>query len=77
MKDLVTYFGSCTVTHNGMKVEFFSNGSDVLSYIANILGRYQNLNPQLIIDAQVGDNLIIVYQYKTMYKEMFLIEFDS
>lgn len=51
MKDLITYFGGCTVTHNGMKVDCFYSGSAVLSYISDIVGHYRELSSQLIIDA--------------------------
>lgn len=78
MKDLVNYFGDCVVTHNGMKVDFCHNGCEVLSLISERLQAYKHLSLRLIVDTYVGDNfIVIIYEYSTMYKEMFLIQLES
>ena len=78
MKDLVNYFGRCVVTHNGMKVDFCYSGVEVLSLISERLKSYKHLSPRLIVDTYVGDNsIVIIYEYSTMYKEMFFIQFEN
>ena len=67
-----------TVTHNGMHVEFFNNDSEVLDFISKTISHNANLKPQLVVDNNInGDMILIVYQYSTIYKEMFLIEIEE
>lgn len=56
------------VTHNGMTVKFFDTRREQQEYIQNSLCR--DLNPRLVVETSE----IIVYQYSTLYSEMFYIE---
>ena len=71
----MNYKGRVTITHNGMKVEFFENGMKAVEYINKVIEEYQNLRPEKIVDYTINsETVIIVYQYYTLYKEMFLVE---
>jgi len=63
-----------TLTHNGMKVEFFSNEEGVENFIEKVLNNYKYLNPKKILDIKIENKQIIIYEYCTIYKEMFLVE---
>ena len=79
MKELINMYNKFfTVTHNGVKIEFFKNGIEVLDYISKSISAYEHLNPQLTIDLFVNANtLFVVYEYRTIYKEMFLVEIEE
>ena len=72
------------VYHNGYNVEFFSTAEEVENFIANTLKEYEHLGPKEIYRSYGSDNQaegitnkiksVIVYQYRTLYTEMFLIE---
>ena len=75
MNKLMNYKGRVTITHNGMKVKFFENGMKAVEYINKAIEKHQNLRPEKIVDYTINsETAIIVYQYYTLYKEMFLVE---
>jgi hypothetical protein len=64
------------VTHNGMTVKFLKDEEEVKRYIQEVITKYNYLRPIKIIDELIKEEnyQIIIYEYSTMYKEMFLIQ---
>lgn len=67
------------VTRNGYEVKIFDNMEQVENYINSILSNNNNLSPSKIYDHKQNNNHIIIYEYKiyeykTNYKEMFMVE---
>lgn len=66
------------VTKNGDTVEFFSSDIEVKNWIENQIEKNENLNPKLIFSSKVEKGLeIIVYQYYTLYQEVFVIQYEG
>jgi hypothetical protein len=67
-----------TVTHNGYKIKDFDTMEEVDAYIASILKEYEHLSPSLISDCEIivkgGKAKLLIYQYYTLYTEVFVIE---
>ena len=77
-----------TVTRNGYDVKFFSNFDEVEAFIFGVLEEHKNLNPKEIFrhygsdttDGEVCKDTIksvIIFQYYTMYTEVFMIEEET
>lgn len=73
------------VTHNGYEVEFFDTADEVEKYIADTLVPHKDLNPKEIFrhygsNTEPGEvsketiKTVIIYQYYTLYTEVFMIE---
>lgn len=73
------------LTHNGYTVEFFDTPEECEKYIANVLEQNKNLNPKEIFrhygsNTEPGEvsketiKTVIIYQYYTLYTEVFMIE---
>ena len=67
------------LTHNGMTVKFFNNETVALSYMQEQIEK--GLNSKLLVEQTETDEngviirKVIVYQYRTLYSEMFLLEY--
>lgn len=55
------------VCHNGMNVEFCNTWDDVVKYVHSKIER--SISGEFIVDG----NEIMIYQYRTLYQEMFHI----
>lgn len=77
------------VTHNGMDINNFGNLEQVNSYIQGVLANHSNLRPELVFSRKEKRNprapktqstfgvlsvTIIIYQYYTLYQEVFYVE---
>lgn len=66
------------VTYNGYKIEFFDNQEEVDSFISSIIKEYQYLRPFVACDSEIiiiGKKArLLVYEYYTLYREVFIIE---
>jgi len=76
------------VCHNATKMEFFDSYSEVEGYIAKVLEEYKSLTPKEIYRGYGTDNKapdetyggrgtiksVVIWQYRTLYTEVFMIE---
>ncbi len=74
------------VTHNGYKVEHFNTADEVEGYITGVLEKHKDLSPKEIYRGYAADNQaenesrsgdiksVIIWQYYTLYTEVFMIE---
>ena len=73
------------LTHNGYTVKFFDTPEECEKYIADVLAEYQHLKPKEIFrhygsNTEPGEvtketiKTVIIYQYYTLYTEVFMIE---
>lgn len=62
---------------NGYDMQFFDTKEQCLECIQNVVGEYSNLNPRKIYDRDIktikGTERLIVYQYYTLYREVFMV----
>ena len=74
------------VTHNGYKVESFQAMDEAEKYIFGVLEEHKDLNPKEIyrgyndnnhkdgIDNKDTIKSVLIFQYSTLYTEVFMIE---
>ena len=60
--------------HNGAIINFFDNLEQVARVIKEEVRKHEDLHPQKIMNCQQGNKTVVIYQYWTLYTEMFLIE---
>ena len=60
--------------HNGTIINFFDSLAQVAQAIKEEIRRHEDLHPKKIMNFQQGNKTVIIYQYWTLYTEMFLIE---
>lgn len=61
--------------HNGMNdCGIYGRISDCIGVINDKLMNYSHLNPQLIFDKTEKGMRVMVYEYSTIYKEIFTIK---
>lgn len=75
---------SYILTHNGYKVEFLDTIEQVEQYMTDVLEEHKHLSPKEIYRGYSADNQakdkkdsiksVIIWQYRTMYTEVFMIE---
>ena len=69
------------LTHNGMTVKFFETEVDANKYMQE--SREKSLNSKLLVentevdDEQEPVRKVVIYQYNTLYSEMFLLEYQN
>lgn len=70
------------LTHNGMDIKFFDTIKDCMDYVRELIYSHKDLNPTLVLDKTVKlkyngtskESRILVYEYYTLYREVFMIE---
>ena len=60
--------------HNGNVVNFFDSLDETCKAIRDVLDQHRDLTPEKIFNVQQGNKSVIIFQYWTLYTEMFLIE---
>ena len=60
--------------HNGNVVNFFDSLDKTCKAIRDVLDQHRDLKPEKIFNVQQGNKSVIIFQYWTLYTEMFLIE---
>ena len=60
--------------HNGTMINFFDSINAVAQAIKEELRQHEDLHPQQIMNVQQENKTVLIYQYWTLYTEMFLIE---
>ena len=61
------------IVHNGYDISYVSSQVEVDTYINTILSKYPDLTPRKIIDDKTKNYRLIVYEYRTLYQEVFMI----
>ena len=60
--------------HNGAIINFFDSLEQVARVIKDEVRKHEDLHPQKIMNFQQGNKTVVIYQYWTLYTEMFMIE---
>ena len=60
--------------HNGHSVTFYKDLQEVGTAIRDVIDRHRDLKPEKIMNFQQGNFTVVIYQYWTLYTEMFLVE---
>lgn len=69
------------ITHNGYKINYFDTREEIDNYISSVLKEYSHLRPYLVSDCEITIKnkkaRLIVYEYYTLYCEVFMVEEDN
>ena len=60
--------------HNGKMINFFDSLEQVAQTIKEEIKKHEDLHPKKIMNVQEENRTVIIYQYWTLYTEMFMIE---
>lgn len=63
------------IYRNGYTTEFICEYDKALQLIEEKINKYNHLNPQVVLKNRVDNLEVIIYQYETLYQEMFTIEY--
>lgn len=75
-------FSKYKIIHNGYKIDWLDSMNEVESYMETEVSKHPGLSVKKIMDRtlKLSGNTklrIVRYQYRTLYEEVFLIEYEG
>ena len=65
------------VVYNGYSTVKYIPEAELDNFIKSVINEHIDLKPRKIFDCRRKDVRVIVYQYRTLYQEVFVVRYNS